>query len=113
MFAWRALHPWLGGVGRGRAERGPRERALPHGAALGLALAAVAGYWLLPLVVTACRVVHEPWPVEVLGLFLYFAHFSAIGGLLAGLASIRAKKPGRVAFWGAVLGAIIGAALMC
>jgi len=113
LFTWRASRPWLGGVGRARGESRSRERALPRGAALALALAAVAGYWALPLILGACRVVHEPWPVKVLGLFLYFAHFSAIGGLLAGLAAIRAEKPGRVVFWGAVLGAVIGGALMC
>jgi hypothetical protein len=81
---------------------------LPPRASFAIAVVAIVAYWAAGLVSVCLASNFLPWPVW---MFLYFAHYSACGGLLASVFSITVRKWDHAAFWGAVVGVVLAGLL--
>lgn len=75
---------------------------------MAIAVVAIVAYWG-HFLFSDCLDVEVAWPVEFL---LYYVHYAAWGGLIGALFTIRRKRSGHAAFWGAVIGLVLSALLM-
>jgi hypothetical protein len=78
---------------------------LPSCVSAAIAVTAIVAYWAVGLVSAClCRDILSPAP----WFFLYFAHYSALGGVLAGVFS----KGIHATLWGAIAGAVLAGLLI-
>lgn len=81
----------------------------PLWASFAIAVGGLVAYWGIGFI-AAC--LERDFLPAALWLFLYFAHYSALGGLVASAFSMRMEKESHLVLWGAIAGAIVAALLM-
>jgi len=91
-------------------ERSWWNRPFSSRVSFGIAVGAVLAYWGVGSIVV-CVGSEDSLP-PALWFALYFAHYSALGGLVAAVISITIKKGSHAVLWGAIAGAILAALLM-